>query len=81
MKERCSACNQPVRTPEEERCRRETMERQPLWATLGLILITVGGIIAIVYVRVKTNEIPAGLVAITTSAVTAVVMSAGRRRL
>jgi hypothetical protein len=57
------------------------MERQPLWATVALAVIALSGIMAIVYVRVKTGQIPAGLVSITSSAVTAVVMSAGRRRL
>jgi hypothetical protein len=65
----------------KESKRRETMERQPLYATLGLTLITLCGIVSIVYVRVKTNEIPAGLISITSTAVTAIVMSAGRRRL
>jgi hypothetical protein len=78
---RCPECNQTIRTPDEQRCRRETTERQPLWATLGLIVVTIVGIIAIVYILITTREVPGGLVAITTSAVTAVVMSAGRRRL
>ena len=70
-----------MKPTKKELFRRDTMERQPLFATIGLIAITLTGLVAIVYVRVKTSEIPAGLVSITSSAVTAVVMSAGRRRL
>jgi hypothetical protein len=70
-----------MKPTKQELNRRDTMERQPLWATVGLTLIVLSGIAAIVYVRVETGEIPAGLVAITSTAVTAVVMSAGRRRL
>jgi hypothetical protein len=65
----------------KESKRRETMERQPLWATVGLTLITLCGIASIVYVRVKIGDIPAGLIAITSTSVTAIVMSAGRRRI
>lgn len=60
--------------------RKQTMERQPLWATVALTVITVAGIAAITYIRLKTQDIPAGLIAVTSSAVTGVVMACGRRR-
>lgn len=63
-----------------DRCRRETMERQPLWSTVGLSVIVICCIGTIYDIRMRTNEIPTGLINIAVVAVTALAMSAGRRR-
>lgn len=61
--------------------KQQTMQRQPLLATMGLIVVTVTGIVAIVVVRLKTADVPAGLIALTASAATGLAMASGRRRI
>lgn len=61
--------------------KQNTMQRQPFLATLGLIIVTVAGIVAIVVVRLKTADVPAGLIALTASTATGLAMASGRRRI
>ena len=60
--------------------RKQTMERQPLWATVGLAVVSVGGLAAMVIVRVYTDEVPIGISNITTAAITGLASAAMRRR-
>jgi hypothetical protein len=59
----------------------QIMQKQPLVATYGLMIATVVGIIAIVIVRVYTDEIPAGLIGIVGTLAGGLLMSSGRRRI
>lgn len=64
------------RSPEQA----EAMLEQPRLATIGLIVVSVVGIIGIVVIRLYVGVPPTGLVALTSTAVAGLVMSSGKRR-
>lgn len=56
------------------------MREQPYIATWLLAVVSLVGVIAIAVVRIMSEDPPAGLIALTASAVTGLVMASGRRR-